>query len=584
MNVNNLELNQELINNIRSSVDIVEVISDYIPLVKKGKNYFGVCPFHSDHSPSMSVSPERQIYKCFSCGAAGNIFKFLMDYENIRFIDAVKIVANKAGIELNINNKYNHENKHSKELYEIFEISQMFYKNSINTKDGIKAKQYLYERGIDNDVIKEFEIGLALKNNFTLSKLLLKKGYKENVLLKTGLVNKNKLTLNDVYYNRIMFPLWDITGQIVGYSGRIYDDKNSSKYINTKETEIFKKGDLLYNYHRAKDEARKKEQIIIVEGFMDVIRCYIIGIKNVVATMGTAITPKQALLMKRLGKEIILCFDGDKAGAKATMSCIRELSNIGITPKIVRLEDELDPDEYIQKYGEERFKLKLDNPINIMDFKLSYLKQDRNLEDNIEISNYLNQMIEEISKIDDDILKELTIHKLSYEYKIDVDILKDKLKQISLAKEKNIQVTKKEKPKKINKYIKAEQNLLYYMLDNEEVVKMYKKNVTYMPTDRYRVLAREISYFYKQNGYINLADMMTFVTDDDNLTKTINEIISLDLKDSYNVEEINDYINIIREFNIKKETNRLKELIKTEIDPIKKAEIAQKIVEIKKMK
>lgn len=582
MNVSTL--NQDEINNIRSSVNIVEIVSDYIPLIKKGKNYFGVCPFHSDHSPSMSVSEDKQIYKCFSCGAAGNVFKFLMDYDNISFLEAVKLVADKAGIDININYKRENKNSNFKELYEIFEISQMFYKNNINTKDGLQAKAYLNERNIDNNIINEFGIGLALKNNTLLSKLLEKKGYNEKVLLKTGLINKTNLSINDVYYNRIMFPLWDVTGRIVGYSGRIYNSEDTSKYINTKETDIFKKGELLYNYHRAKDEARKNNQIIIVEGFMDVIRCYIVGIKNVVATMGTAITDKQALLMKRLAKEIILCFDGDKAGAKATMNCIEELTKIGITPKIVRLEENLDPDEYIKKHGEKRFKLKLDNPINIMDFKLSYLKQDKNLNDNIEVSNYINQMIEEISKIDDDILKELTLNKLSQEYKIDISILKDKLQQLTTISKENIQIKKVNKINKKNKYIKAEENLIYYMLDNEEVVKIYQKNITYMPTERYRMLAREINYFYKQNGYINLADLMTFVNNDSNLTQTINEIIALDLKDDYNIQEITDYINTIKEFNIKNETNRLKQMIKTEIDPIKKAEIAQKIVEIKKMK
>lgn len=582
MNVSTL--NQDEINNIRSNVNIVEIISDYIPLIKKGKNYFGVCPFHSDHSPSMSVSEDKQIYKCFSCGAAGNVFKFLMDYDNISFLEAVKLVADKAGIDININYKRENKNSNFKELYEIFEISQMFYKNNINTKDGLQAKAYLNERNIDNNIINEFGIGLALKNNTLLSKLLEKKGYNEKVLLKTGLINKTNLSINDVYYNRIMFPLWDVTGRIVGYSGRIYNSEDTSKYINTKETDIFKKGELLYNYHRAKDEARKNNQIIIVEGFMDVIRCYIVGIKNVVATMGTAITDKQALLMKRLAKEIILCFDGDKAGAKATMNCIEELTKIGITPKIVRLEENLDPDEYIKKHGEKRFKLKLDNPINIMDFKLSYLKQDKNLNDNIEVSNYINQMIEEISKIDDDILKELTLNKLSQEYKIDISILKDKLQQLTTISKENIQIKKVNKINKKNKYIKAEENLIYYMLDNEEVVKIYQKNITYMPTERYRMLAREINYFYKQNGYINLADLMTFVNNDSNLTQTINEIIALDLKDDYNIQEITDYINTIKEFNIKNETNRLKQMIKTEIDPIKKAEIAQKIVEIKKMK
>lgn len=580
MPTTNSELNQELINHIRTSVDIVEIISDYIPLTKKGKNYFGVCPFHSDHSPSMSVSQERQIYKCFSCGAAGNVFKFLMDYENISFKEALKKIADKAGITISLNISTPKEKRSHQKLYEIFQTSQLFYQNNINTKEGKKAKDYLQSRNINSNIISEFEIGLALKNNTMLSKILQKKGYQESDLIKTGLVNKNGLTINDVYYNRIMFPLWDLTGHIVGYSGRVYDTGDTSKYINTKETEIFKKGELLYHYHKAKDEARKQGKIIIVEGFMDVIRCSSIGIQNVVATMGTAITPKQALLMKRLGKEILLCFDGDEAGAKATMSCIDELSKIGIIPKVIRLEENLDPDEYIQKYGETKFRLKLDSPINIMDFKLSYLKKGKNLKDNIEVSKYLNNMIEEINKIDDPILQELTLNKLSEEYHIDIQTLKDQIKK----PEKKTEIKKKRNNDKSTKYIKAERNLLYYMLEHEEVLQIYKKNVVFLPTERYRKLAREIDYFYKENQFIKLADIMTFVSENETLTNTINEILSLNLKEDYTKEEIEDYINTIQEFNLKTEQNRLKRQIQEEIDPIKKAKLAQRIVEIKNMR
>lgn len=583
MNAVNSKINDEVINSIRNSVNIVEIISDYIPLTKKGRNYFGVCPFHSDHSPSMSVSEERQIYKCFSCGAAGNVFKFLMDYENINFMEAVKIVADRTGITFEYKKANNYVNENTRDLYKIFEISQMFYTNNINTKDGIKAKQYLKERQINEQIIKEFGIGLSLKKNDILTNLLLKKKYNENLMLKSGLINKNNSYMNDVYYNRIMFPLYDTTGKIVGYSGRIYDNSDTSKYINTKETEIFKKGELLYNYHRAKDEARKKDIIIVMEGFMDVIRAHSVGIKNVVATMGTAVTDKQVLLIKRLAHEVILCFDGDKAGFKATFSCINELSKIGVIPKIIILENNLDPDEYIRKFGVDKFQTKIDNPINIMDFKLMYLKENKNLNDSIDTANYINEILKELNNIEDEILKEITLNKISEEYKIDSKLLTEKLNK--LKENNNISVVVPKKKIEIkNKYLSSEQNLLYYMLDNKEVVKMYEKRITFIPTDKYRKLAREINYFCKQNGHINTADLMTFEKDNLDILNTINEIISLDLKENYSIEEIEDYIKTIKEYNLKNETNRLKDEIRKETDPIKKAEIAQKIIDIKKMK
>ena len=277
-----------------------------------------------------------------------------MDYENISFLEAVKKVADIGGISVNIG-KVTKKQTHT-ELHQIYDLSLKFYINNLNTVGGKEAREYLKNRNIDEETIKEFQIGLSLKHD-VLSKILIKK-FKPDEVLKSGLVGKNDYGYYDLFYDRIMFPLYDLNGNPVAYSGRIYNKKDNSKYFNTRETEIFKKGELLYNYHRAKDIARKKNQIIIMEGFMDVIRSFTVGIKNVIAMMGTAVTPTQAHLIKRMAKDIILCFDGDEAGAKATMSCSNELLKIGVTPKIIRLEDNLDPDEYIQKYGKEAFQEK----------------------------------------------------------------------------------------------------------------------------------------------------------------------------------------------------------------------------------
>jgi len=343
-------LSGEKIKEIRDSVDIVDIISNYVSLTPKGKNYFGVCPFHDDNNPSMSVNRDKKIYKCFSCGATGTVFKFIMDYENISFIEAVKKVADTAGLNINIGNvpKVKNNNK----LLEIYDLSLKFYINNINTSGGKEAKEYLKNRGITDEIIKEFQIGLALNGKDKLSQILLKK-FNEKDIMKSGLVNKNAYGYLDLFYDRIMFPLYDLKGNVIAYSGRIYNKEDNSKYFNTKETEIFKKGELLYNYHRAKDIARQQNQIIVMEGFMDVIRAHTINIKNVVATMGTAVTKEQALLIKKMAKEIILCFDGDEAGAKATMACADELIKIGVTPKVIRLENNMDPDEYITKYNKE---------------------------------------------------------------------------------------------------------------------------------------------------------------------------------------------------------------------------------------
>lgn len=569
-------LKESEIKEIRNSVDIVDVISEYIPLTAKGKNFFGVCPFHADHSPSMSVSREKQIYRCFSCGASGNVITFLMNYENINFVEALKKLADKAGITISLGNVKQKTNK-NKELYDIYETSQKIYQNNINSELGIKAKEYLKNRKITNEIIKEFGIGLAIKDSKLITNMLLKKGYKEKDLINSGLVGDNEKGLHDIYYNRIMFPLYDLNGNIVGYSGRIYDSLDTAKYVNTKETPIFKKGELLYNYHRAKEEARKTGKIIVMEGFMDVIAAYKVGIKNVVATMGTAVTENQANLIKRMAKEVILCFDGDDAGAKATFSCSEELGKLNVIPKVVRLEENLDPDEYIKKYGNS-FLDKINNPISIMDFKLKYLKKDLNLTDQVEYSKYINNVLNEVNKTDDVILKELTLQKLSTESNLGLDILREKLE--------NMNEQTKETPKEVvvqNKQttaaLKAEQSLMYYLINSKEVVTIFNNNKVFLQTSRYRKLALEVIAISKTSD-IKVADLLSEFINDEEETNTINELLLLNLKEEYTKEEILGYIYTIKLNNIKIEKKRLQELMHTVIDKNERNEIAIKILDL----
>ena len=565
-------LSGEKINEIRNSVDIVDVISNYVQLTPKGKNFMGICPFHDDNSPSMSVSREKKIYKCFSCGATGSVFKFIMDYENISFPEAIKKVADMAGINVEIGNM---PTKFKSPLYEVYALSLKFYTNSINTSAGKEAKAYLAKRYIDEKIIKEFQIGLALKQNDALSKILLKK-YKPDLLLKSGLIGKNDYDYYDLFRDRIMFPLYDLTGQVVAYSGRIYNKEDISKYFNTRETEIFKKGELLYNYHRARDEARQKGVVIVMEGFMDVIRAYSIDLKNVVATMGTAVTSFQASLIKKMAKEVILCFDGDKAGAKATISCADELFKIGVTPKVIRLENDMDPDEYILKYGKEQFLEKINNPLDIIDFKFAYYKVGLDLTSSTDLSNYVSIMIKEIDKIDDDILKEVMLKRLSRDSGLNYETLKEKITI------KPVIIKKEEKAVKTNKYDIAQRNLVWYMLKSPKVIKMYDNRVTFMPNASYRLLAREISLFYQNYGYLDEAEFMDYIMEDESLIETLKNINKANIKETFTDEEINDYINVIYDYNIKSETKRLQKELEKEVSPLKKAKIVQRMIDLKK--
>lgn len=573
-----MKIDNSVINDIRNKIDIVEIISSYISLTMRGKNYFGVCPFHDDHAPSMSVSKDKQIYTCFSCGATGNVFKFIQDYEHISFLEAVKKCADMCGIVLDINtsNEPNYIQKH-KELYDIYELSYKFYQNNINSSQGRSAKEYLYSRNISDDEIKKFGIGLSLNDSDMLVKLLRQKNYSDKELLKSGLANDNDNGLYDIYRNRIMFPLHDSNGFVVGYNGRAYQGEITNKYVNSKETDIFKKRDFLYNYHRAKECAREKKEIIIMEGPMDVIRASTIGIDNVVATLGTAFGPTQSNLIKRLSSNVILCFDGDTAGLKATRLAIDELQKIGINPKIVRLPNNNDPDEYIKNNGQDNFLRMLSGAYNVMEFKELLLKQELNLNSTDDISRYINSMIIEINKIDDDILKDVTINKLCDETKVSRDLILSKLTK----KENKELIIPKPIVRKTDKYDKSVQSLLYYMLRDSEVIKYYDKKITHIPDDSYRHLAFQISAFYKQHGYINVADLLTEVHDDEETIKTIGRISSLNLREKYEVEEIEDYLNNIKEYNDLKQIGKYKNDLAIARDLNEKLELANKLIAYK---
>lgn len=572
-------MNNNTINEIRQKVDIVDIIGDYIPLIQKGKNFFGVCPFHDDTNPSMSVSREKQIYRCFSCGASGNVFTFLMNYNHYDFKEAVKELGEKTGVNVSgirINKAPNKNDKY----YEMYDIANKYYQNNINTKQGATARKYLENRKINNEIIKEFEIGLSLSEMDNLTKILLDKNFSMKELDAFGLSINN----HDTFINRITFPLYDPEGHIVGFSGRIYDNSNLNKYMNTKETPIFKKGSCLYNYHRARDYARQKKYIIIVEGFMDAIRVSQIGFKNVIALMGTALTEEQISLIKKLSNNIYLSLDGDQPGVNATLSNGEQLIKAGLNVKVITLPDkdkEHDPDEYIIKYGEERYKNLIETALNFSDFKINYLKRGVNFSSDLELSNYINSVIAEASTINDEIRREIILKNLAKDTNISYNTLEKRLNEYlefrKVTNEKKEVPKKVEKKNKLTKYDKAAYNLIYSMLNNTKVIKLFESNKVYLMTKELRSLASEICYYYQKYGNINMADFYTYLNDKEELRTIYDYIISLNLEDDITEKAIMDYVEVIKEYRVRQEIERLNELIKQENDPIEKAKIAEKI-------
>ena len=567
-------MNNDLANEIRHKVDIVDIIGERIPLVSKGKNFFGVCPFHDDSNPSMCVSREKQIFTCFSCHATGNVFTFLMDYEHIDFKEALRYLGEKVGLDVSNISVTKKSSKYDK-LYEAYKFSVKYFQNNLSSAVGKKAREYLLGREINEDLIKEFEIGLSLENRDDLTKLLLKKEYDLSTLNRIGLSSDE----HDIYNDRIMFPLYDVFGHVVGFSGRIYKDNGQNKYLNTKETEIFKKGEMLYHYHIAREECRLKKAVIVMEGFMDVIRASSIGVKNTVALMGTALTNQQSSLIKRLSNNIILCLDGDSPGVNAMLSIGEGLLDKGIEVKVVVLPDDNDPDSFILKYGKDRFIGLIDNAINYSDFKIQQLRGSVDFRSDEEKANYINSVLREMVKVNDAIRVEIVLKKLAKEFDLGYNTLEKRLNDLMVFKE--VKDTKVDIPvnKKIQKtkYDKAVEQVLYFMLNNDWVVSQVEIEKVIFPTEVSRVLASEIIYYYKKYGNINIADFYTYVQDKEDILVLLNSILAENYNDKTTKEELFLYFRVINDYRRNQEIGRLTVLMKKEVDPLEQAKIGEKI-------
>ena len=567
-------IDSETVNKIRKSNDIVDVISSYIDLVPKGKNYFGVCPFHDDHSPSMSVSREKQIYRCFTCGASGNVLTFVMNYENIGFVDALKKLGDKVGIHLDI--KSNQKSSKYSEFYDIYKLSTNFYKNNLNSPLGEKAREYLKSRKITEDMIKTFDIGLSL--NDSLSKMLVKK-YDSKKLIDIGLSHEFNGKIVDLFLNRIMFPIKDLYGNVVAYSGRKFDDSDAPKYINTKETIIFKKGNILYNYFSALEEIRRKKEIIICEGFMEVIRLYSIGIKNVVALMGTSFTNDQLEVIKKLNVNVILNLDNDDPGKLAAFQIGETLSKNGINPSVIVFDRYKDTDELIMNDGAEAFLKAYNNRANFIDYKLHYLKSNKNLTDSVELAKYINEAILSINELDDDILKEIKAKELSSEFDISLETVKSKLTNKTLKPKESV---KTKKAISNDKYRKSEIRIIYLMLNNKEVIKKYEKNLGFLPNEDMKKLANEIVYFKQINNGWDYADFITYVMNKPWLKESLDIVLNTEQSEEYSKEELEDYFTTIKKFEVEKQIKRLTQMMKETLDIEEKIKIAKRIENIKK--
>ena len=568
-------ITDDVIKKIREQNDIVDIIGNYLPLIQKGKNYFAVCPFHDDHSPSMSISKSKQIYKCFVCGATGNVITFIRDYLKVPFRESLEILSKNAGLNIKIEKK-DKNNSQYKEYYDIYNVALAYYKNNLNTKSGENARKYLEERNISKKTIDYFDIGLSLNGGLSHS---LSTTYNAKKIIDIGLARDD---MSDLFKNRIMFTIKDNYGNPVGFSGRIYTKSEEAKYINSKETVIFKKGTILYNYYRAKDEIRKKREIIISEGFMEVIRLHEIGIDNAVALMGTSFTKEHLELIKNLKCEVVLNLDQDEAGKIATINIGKMLIEVGINPTVIIFTGHKDADELIVETGSESFLNAYKNRVSFIDFNLDYLKKQKDLKNAEDLTTYIKEAIKVVNEIDDDILREIKIKELSKNYDLNEEIIRSKI--TNNTKVKTEKKDTKSIPKKIkyNKYDKSEIRLLYLMLNNPELIKYYESHLGYMNNETRRRFANEIINYKEKNKTFDYADFICYTTNDSSLEELLKEINIYGGSDEYTEEEVEDYITRIKELRVEYQINNLTEKMKNTLDIEEKKRLASRIENMKK--
>lgn len=571
-------IKDEEINEIRSRANIVDIISSYLNVSQKGKNYVCLCPFHNDHSPSLIISPEKQIFNCFTCRTGGNVFTFVMKYENVSFLEAIKIVADKIGYNLNVKDLNVNVDSKNKEDFEIYDFASKYYTNNINTTDGIKAREYLSKRGINDAIIKEFKLGLALNEKDTFYKIASKKGWSIDTLDKLGLINKVNANIYDTFINRIVIPIENLKGEVVGFTGRIFNgEDNTAKYLNTKETAIFKKSSLLFNYHNAKNFIREKRCVIVVEGNMDAIKMSAKGFKNVVALMGVALSNEQIDILKRLKVPVVLMLDNDNAGLEATVKNGEILINSGIDTSVVRLSGAKDPDEYIEKYGIDAMDNNINNAIKYIDFKIEYLKKNKNLNNMEDMITYVKEVINSLNN-QDDLTKELIISKISKDYQIDVDVLKKAMVNVPMKKEIKEEIIRP----KMSKYQKASHKVLYYMLMDTKYISIYKNALGYFKERIERVLASEIEYFAKENNNIDVADFTTYMMDREDEYELLQIILSENGNTSISDDEFESCVKAILNIYKKEEIEKLKSKITEELDQSEKEKLLEKLIDLKR--
>lgn len=524
-------INDNVLDEIRDRADIVDLIGEYVDLKRSGSNYMGLCPFHSEKTPSFSVSPSKSIFKCFGCGVGGDVITFIMKRENLSFPEAVEFLADKYNVRLS---EYKDENKEVRDkrnrLYDINREAAMHFLENLSSSQ--KAQKYLKNRGLNDKTIRSYGLGYSKDSWTDLYDHLKKLGYEDDELLELNLISKSKNgNYIDRFRDRVMFPIINRNNRVIGFGARGFGDAKP-KYLNSKETPIFHKGSNLFNMNIISRES-SRDRIILVEGYMDVISLYNSGINYSVASLGTSLTEDQAGIIKKMAKDIYICYDSDKAGINATSRAIDIFLSKSCKPKIIELEGGLDPDDFIKKYGMEGFENKIKSAISYIDFKIKKLKENFNLEDNEGLSNFTVEAAKILSSIVNPIERDIFVKDFSKNYNISYKAIENYINylnrnKIKSAKKEKVRAKKNTNVVKSSKTKAQEELLSYSLLDND--IYNYIKNkieVFYFTSAMTRAVFEEIPKMYEEeievSEFLNLIEKNRLI--DSNFKENILSII-----------------------------------------------------------
>lgn len=557
---------EELIDDIKNSNDIVDIISQYVILKRSGRNFFGLCPFHKEKTPSFSVSPDKQIFHCFGCGAGGNVIHFISKIENVDFKESLEILAERAGIALpTLEGGADSKKQFLKEkVYEINKEAAMYYHEMLYKDISKPAQEYVKKRKLDNKTLKDYSIGYAPANS-NLYKFLKQKGFTDEEILASDLVNKYNNNFVDRFRNRLIFPIQDVRNRYIAFGGRVLDN-SLPKYINSPENIVYSKARNLYGLNVAKKS--KLEKLIIVEGYMDVVSLHQRGIENVVASCGTALTEAQGRLLRKYAEKIIISYDSDGAGQAATLRGLEILTNLGCDIRILQMEGAKDPDEYVIKYGNGRFNNLVDKAISLVEFKVKVLKKDLDLSNVNDKIKFLNEIAKLLSTVDNKMEQEVYIDTISREYSISKEAIYAEINKLNYSRNQGKKTLESNYKRSVIKkketlpetLVKRENMIIGILLNGKEEVYNQIKNIL-LPEDFKKEENKKIMktlYEEFEKGNSNINNILEIFNDNEEIISILTGLMADDYEIKDDKKAIEDLIN-----NYKKEklNNRKREII-----------------------